>query len=218
MPVAWGVVGGVLAAGIALAAGLRVVAGYPPGPPGARRLTRCELALLRAAANATYPEGGALPPSGEQAGIPLYTDRYVAAVPQRTATLMRALFFLVEHATLLWPAPGHRGRRRFSSLSADQQRAVLEAWRTSAWFPRRLIFTSLRAILTMGYFADPTVLRLLGFAPKEIRSPRVEADRLYPPVGRGKEALPPPGTAPELPTEGPLAPDAPLHPAYREPA
>ena len=80
-------------------------------------------------------------------------------------------------------APGPRGWRRFSSLGAEQQVAYLDGWRTSASFPRRLLFTSLRAILTMGYFADEKVLGALGLTAQGIDSPRVEADLLWPAIG-----------------------------------
>ena len=79
----------------------------------------------------------------------------MAAAHPRIRLLMHLLFFLIEHATLFFPAPGRGGRRRFSSLALEQRAAVLEGWRTSRLFPRRLVFASLRAILTMGYFALP---------------------------------------------------------------
>jgi hypothetical protein len=128
---------------------------------------------------------------------------------------MRLLFFLVEHATLVFPAPGPTGWRRFSALSAGQRVAALEGWRTSRLFPRRLVFNSLRAILTMGYFAHPPVLRALGLAPFAIESPVREADLLYPRVGARPETIPyrredvvPPGPQP------PLDPDGPVDPRY----
>jgi hypothetical protein len=130
---------------------------------------------------------------------------------------MRMLFFLVEHATLFFPAPGRGGFRRFSSLSEQQQVAVLESWRSSRLFLRRLVFTSLRAILTMGYFADPAVARGVGLAPYAITSPRCEADLLYPRVGEHPETIP--WTREDLtpPSDGtPIELDAPLHPDFAE--
>jgi len=216
-----------LLAGLALAllAALvhRLWGGYPARPE-CKLLAPREAALIDAAAEALYPPGGAVPPSGVEAGIPAYTDQYVAAVPAGTRRLMRLLFLAFEHATLLFPAPGRGGFRRFSALSAEQQRAVLEGWRNSRWFPRRLLFTSLRAILTMGYFAHPPVLRALGLAPYAITPPRVAADLWFPPIGHSLRELPPPGAgeapldpAARPPAGEPLALDAPLHPDYAEP-
>lgn len=218
MPVSWSVFAGLAAIAMVVWAALRIGWGFPPPPLGSRVLSRREWALVAAAADATFPAGGPVAPSGREAGIPLYVDRYVAAVPPAIRLLMRLLFFLFEHATLVFPAPGRGGLRRFSSLEASQQGAVLEAWRTSSWFPRRLVFSSLRAILTMGYFADPTVLRSLDLAPKAIDTPVVEADLLYPPIGTSPDAIRHvPGDL-SAPGGEPLGPGAPIHPDYREPA
>jgi len=171
------------ASGIAVLALVRVFSGHPPAPPGARTLTRRELETVRAAGLAIYPRGGAIEPSGEDAGVALHADRFVRAQAPQTQLLVRLLFFAIEHATLVFPAPGPRGRRRFSSLTAEQQIAYLDAWRTSASFARRLLFTSLRAILTMGYFADEKVLGALGLSAQTIEAPRIEADLLWPAIG-----------------------------------
>ena len=74
------------------------------------------------------------------------------------------------------------------------------------------MFTSLRAILTMGYFAHPEVLRRLGLAPRRVDPPVTEVDLLYPPIGA------PPGairhTRADLtpPSDGTPLRGAPLHP------
>ena len=212
------------AALLAALLGVRLLAYPRPAPPrpdarGWRRLGRMEVALVNAAADALFPPGGAIPPSGSEAGVAAFLDRYLDAVPPSVRRLMRLLLVLVEHATLLFPAPGWNGFRRFSSLSEAQRVAALDGWRRSRLFPRRLVFTSLRALLAMGYLADPRVLRALDLAPRDIEPGVVEADLIYPPAGRGREAirftrvdLSPPGGRP------PLGPGTPLHPAYREPA
>ena len=144
---------------------------------------------MRAAADAAFPPGGAIPLSGTEAGIPAHIDRYLAALPPRNRTLIRLLFVLIEHATLIFQAPGWDGFRRFSSLTLDQRMAVLEGWARSSIQPRRLVFQSLRAVLTMGYFASPAVLRAMGLAPLAIETPVVDADLLYPPIGQPKSAI-----------------------------
>ena len=95
----------------------RVSLGYPR-PPRRYRLAaaRSEVAFLAGAAEATFPAGGEIPPSGLDADLPGYTDRLLAAAHPRMRLLMHLLFFLVEHATLFFPAPGRRGWRRFSAL------------------------------------------------------------------------------------------------------
>jgi hypothetical protein len=199
-----------------LALGMRrVLLGYAAPPFEAKELSRREYATLAAAARATFPPGGEIPPSGLDAAIPSWVDRYLGAASSRTRLLLRMLLFLVEHATLLFPAPGRGGLRRFSSLSPAQQIAYLQGWRRSKLFVRRTVFLSLRAILTMGYFADPAVLRSLGLLPRAIETPVIDADLLWPRVGRGPETIPFTHADLKPPAEQtPLGPYGPADPRY----
>jgi len=191
----------------------RLLGGYARGEPRVA-LAAHEWALVAAASDAMFPPGGAIAPSGLEAGIPAWVDRYVGSVPPTIRLLMRMLFLLFEQAPLVLPAPGPGGRRRFSSLTIEQRIAVLERWRTAGFFPLRLAFTSLRAILCMGYLADPAVLRSLDLAPWDIEPPVVPADLLYPPVGRPRSEIRHRETRP--PRDGaPLRIGGPIHPAYR---
>jgi len=195
----------------------RLLAGYPRPPLVLHALTAREYATVRAAALASYPPGGAIAPSGLEAGIPAHVDRFVAAQQPATRLLMRLLFVLVEHASLVFPAPGRGGFRRFSALDEAQQVAYLRGWQRSALLPRRLVFVSLRAILTMGYFGDPGVLRALGLAPRRVATPVCEADLLWPPVGRPRAAIR--HRAEDVrpfPPAVPLGVEGPLHPDYEE--
>ena len=192
----------------------RFLSGYPKPVVPCAALAPREYATVAAAALASYPRGGAIEPSGLDAGIPAHVDRFVAAQQPSTRLLMRLLFVLVEHATLLFPAPGSGGRRRFSALDEQQQVAYLRGWQSSRLLPRRLVFVSLRAILTMGYFADPAVLRALGIAPRAFTTPVCEADLLWPRVGQPRSTIrhragdvTPPGTPVPLGYEGELHAD-----------
>ena len=208
-----------LVAALVVYALVRVFAGYPAAQQPAQALRRRELALVEAVADALFPPGGAIAESGREADVAGYVDRLVAASQPRQRALMRALFFLFEHATLVFPAPGGlRGLRRFSSLDGSAREAVLERWRTSRLFLRRLVFTSLRALCTLGYFASPGVLRSLRLAPFAIDTPVCEADLWYPPIGAPRASLR--RTRADL-TPGsdgvPLAQGAPLLAGYGEP-
>jgi len=195
----------------------RIVVGYPAPRARYERLLRNEAAFLTAASEALFPRGGAVEPSGLDADIPGYVDRYLGDLPPKLSFLMRCLFLLFEHATLFLRAPGSGGRRRFSALSREQQVAVLERWRSAGIFPMRLVFTSLRAILTMGYLAAPAVLRALRLAPYDIATPVAEADLLYPPIGKGPGAIRFRRSDLTPASDGrPLDLDGPLHPAYVE--
>ena len=209
--------GGVLLAGLLVAALVRVFAGYPRGGARHRHVSRREVAFLNAAGDAIFPRGGAIPASASDADVAGYTDRWLAASRPRIRVLLHLLFFLVDHATLLFPAPGWGGWRRFTQLSPEQRIAVLEAWRTSRYFPRRLVFTSLRAVLTMAWFAHPPVMRQLRVAPLAIATPVCEADLLYPPIGRPQGAIRYGAADLTAPSDGtPVDLDGPLHPAWVE--
>lgn len=194
--------------------GRRVFAGYPR-VEGAQCLASRELACLDSVGEALFPPGGAVEVSGLDARVSRYVDRLVSASQPRTRLLMRLLFFLIEHGTLIFPAPGGvRGLRRFSSLDLDRRVAVLEAWRTSRMAPRRLVFTSLRALLTLGYFAHPPVQEVLRLRPFEIESPICSADCLYPAIGTHPDTIAyvaadvrEPGNAAPLGADAPRMPD-----------
>lgn len=205
---------------LALAAFLawrRFLRGYAAPPAPLARLAAREAAFLAAAAAATFPPGGAIARTAGDATILVYVDRWLGSLPAQPRRLIRLLFVAMEHATLLFPAPGRGGRRRFSALSAEQRVTVLDGWARSPLALRRLVFASLRAILTMGYFGDPAVMRQLGLAPLAVDTPVCEADLLWPAVGRPSSAIrwSPADLSP--PSSGkPLDADGPLHPAYAE--
>lgn len=178
---------GLLAVIVWLAA--RFGAGYPAIPASVRLLRPREYATISAAASATFPRGGAVPLSGLDANVPEHVDRFVREQPIGNRRLMKLLFVLIEHATIVFPPPGPGRRRRFSALTPMQQVAYLEGWRTSRLFVRRLVFTSLRAIVTMGYLSHADVLAALDLAPQSIVSRPTEADGLWPPIGE-PSALP----------------------------
>ncbi len=184
-------------------------------PADLQALSRREYAFIEAAAEAMFPRGGALEPSGRDAGVARYVDGFVASQPRRLRVLIHLLVFLCEHAALFFPLGGRGGFRPFTRLSPEARVRYLDSWRTSSWALRRLVFTSLRAIVTLGYLADPVVLRALGLAPKAIESPVCEADLLWPRVGERRDQIPYGREDLTDPSAGlPLPLDAPLHPNY----
>jgi len=203
----------------ALAAWLivRIGIGYPTLARSYQVLRRNEVALLTAVSEAMFPPGGHIPASGVDANLPDYIDRWMSVSSKQTRVLMHLLYFLIEHATVIFPAPGRAGRRRFSALDFDQRVAVLQGWGESSLYLRRLVFVSLRSILTMGYFAHPPVLRKLGVAPLAIESPICEADLLYPRIGeRSTEITLDIADLATARDAAPLLPGSPLHPDFAE--
>ena len=119
-------------AALAGSAFYRVACRYPRPAGRYGALMRGEAAFIASVAEATFPPGGAIPESGLDADIPGYVDRLILASHPRIRLLIHLLIFLVEHATLIFPAPGRGGMRRFSALKGDQQVAVLDAWSNSS--------------------------------------------------------------------------------------
>ena len=181
--------------GLGLLGSWRFLAGYSADASPRAVLARRETAFVQAAAEALFPPSEGLPLSGAQADLPSYADGYLADLPARQRGLVRALFALFEQATLIWPAPGRGGFKRFSSLSPEQRMAVLEAWEGSRSSLRRMCLTALKAVLILGYVGHPESLAALGLAPWKIDSPQVAADFLYPPIGQGQDAILPTGSA-----------------------
>lgn len=193
----------------------RVFFGYAKSERRFAVLARREVALIEATAEVMFPAGGAIPFSGLDADLPGYADRFLAAIEPGVRRQIRALFALFEHVTLVFPAPGWRGWKRFSSLSYEQREIVLNGWSQSPNFARQLVFTALRAVLTMGYLGHPEVMRRLRLAPYAFESPILEADLLYPRLGEHPSTI---GlTSEDLtpPSDGtPVDLDGPVHPRY----
>jgi len=193
----------------------RAFAGYPRADRPFQMLASREVALISATAEVMFPQRGAIPFSGRDADIPRYADRFLSAVEPGARWQIRALFALFEHATLIFSAPGWRGRKRFSSLSFEQRELVLQGWSQSPHFARQLVFTALRAILTMGYLGHPTVMRHLRVAPYAFESPISEADLLYPKIAAHPDTIRYSESDLTAPSDGtPIDIDGPLHAVY----
>jgi hypothetical protein len=134
-----------------------VFLGYPEGLT-TRHLSRKEQAILAAAADALFPPGGPIPLSGTEAGAIPYLDAYVGRVDAAQRALMRLLFQAVEHGPWLF---GPR-LARFTRLGAAERIVFLRLLAKSDRYFLRVIFLSLRVMLTMAYLANEEVARRMG--------------------------------------------------------
>jgi hypothetical protein len=146
-----------------------VFLGYPEGL-ATRNLSRKEQAILAAAADALFPPGGPIPLSGTEAGAIPYLDAYVGRVDAGQRALMRLLFQAVEHGPWLF---GPRFAR-FTRLEPAARIVFLRQLAGSDLYFLRVIFLSLRIMLTMAYLANEEVARrmrivtsLAPFAPSK---------------------------------------------------
>lgn len=201
---------------LAVASQRRFAAGYPVPPAGLAVLHRGEAAFLQAAAEVLFPDGAALPVVGADAHIPLYVDHHLSALPASQRLQIRALLLVFEHLSLVLPGQVPDGRDRFSSLSATARLALLERVASHPDSRVRLLYTALRAIVSLGYLGHPANLRALSLAPFEIEPAVSDAELLFPRVG----ALPMSiryGEADRTDPValGPLDPHGPCHRAYQ---
>jgi len=139
-----------------------IVLGYPPPrlPRGAF-LGRKEQAVVAACADALFPPGGPIPLSGTQAGLVAYMDRYVGGLPALPRLLGRLLFHSIEHGPWIF-GPRHV---RFTRLRPEERIEALRAMAESRRYFRRVSFLSLRAMMTMGYLANPEVAKRMRMVP-----------------------------------------------------
>lgn len=168
----WSLLSLSFAAAVALLA-RGVFLGYPPGL-ATRNLSRKEQAILAAAADALFPPGGPIPLSGTEAGAIPYLDAYVGRVDAGQRALMRLLFQAVEHGPWLF---GPRFAR-FTRLDPASRIVFLRLLANSNLYFLRVIFLSLRIMLTMAYLANEEVARrmrivtsLAPFAPSKADAP-----------------------------------------------
>ena len=192
----------------------RLLLGYPKPSGPDRLLARREVAFLDAAAEAMFPPGGAIPLSGRDADLPGYAESFLASLPPQLRLQVRAMFTLFEQATIFFPAKGRGGFRRFSALSPEQRVDSLERWSQSRFFLRRLAFTALRAVLTMGYLGHPVAMRSVGLAPYDFPSPVCEGDLLYPRIGAHPDSIRLSEADLSQSDGTPLPLDGPVHPEY----
>ena len=121
----------------------RIFLGYPALTTRFSVLAAREVSFISSTSEVMFPADGAIPFSGVEADIPSYADRFLSALEPRIRWQIRALFALFEHATLIFPAPGWTGLRRFSSLSFEQRELVLQGWSQSPQFLRQIVFKTL---------------------------------------------------------------------------
>lgn len=131
--------------------------GYPQKVVELGALSAKEQAIVAACADAFFPPSGPIPVSGTRAGLIAYFDEYVQRLPNGQAFLVKLLLWFIEHGPWAFgPKPV-----RFTSMSQADRLRVLAGMQTSPIYFRRVSFLSMRTILTMGYLANPEVMRAM---------------------------------------------------------
>jgi hypothetical protein len=120
-------------------------------------MRKSEQTVVAACADTMFPPSGPISVSGTEAGLVPYVGAYIRALPRLQRLLVHLLFLFIQLSPWLF---GPR-RRRFTRLQPDDRQRVFEAMAVSPVYFRRVAFLSMRAIMTMGYFACPQVDRLI---------------------------------------------------------
>lgn len=104
--------------------------------------------------------------TGEPSAPALRDTKALDAMEQALASLEPALLDQLRWALWLldvWPALFDLRFTRFRTLSAQEQDASLEGWRSSSWPARRRVFYALRNLAMLGYWSQPETWRLIGY-------------------------------------------------------
>ncbi len=130
-------------------------------------MMKSERAVVAACADTMFPSAGPIPVSGTRAGLVAYVDAYLLGLHWVQRFLVRMLFLCIQLSPLLF---GPR-RSRFTRLSHAERTRVFEDMAVSTLYFRRVIFMSMRAIMTMGYFACPRVASFIMSSRRDTVSP-----------------------------------------------
>jgi hypothetical protein len=116
-------------------------------------VNKIKQAVVAACADTMFPPAGPIPISGTEAGLVEYVEKYQVALSPSRRVLMDMMFSFIQMSPCLF---GPR-RSLFTRLSPADRLRVFEGMAKSPVYFRRVVFLSMRAIMTMGYFACPRV-------------------------------------------------------------
>lgn len=151
---------GVAGGGAAIAVASLVPAGCAPDyaeqaadGSALQALTPKQYAVVTAAAEAIVV-GVPVTPGAIATGI----DRELAVAGEPMLSDMRTVLTILEHGSLL-----ALRRRRFTALSVEDRRAVLDSWATSRFNLRRAAYQAVRSFVVFFAYADDRTRPVTGF-------------------------------------------------------
>lgn len=148
-------------------------------------------ATIRAYADALFPADGPIPISGSEAGAVEYMRHYLERSQPRQRRLVQLLFVACEWGPFVL---GPR-RCRFTQLTRVEQQTFIAQGFASPLYLRRVIVLTMRALLTMAYFANPDVLCAIGQRHDQdpfgldVPTPKASGERLVPGLVDADEAF-----------------------------
>ena len=132
-----------------------MAAGTPSAPP--RFFTGSRAVTLRAIAGRVVPDEGPLAPGANSQRTLEVAELFVQSQDERTRAKLRLLLRIFEWGAVL------RFGRPFSRLPAKKQDAYLRAWEFSRLQLFRFGFSSLRNLVLVSFYAQPTSWLTMGY-------------------------------------------------------
>lgn len=131
-----------------------------PPADGLQSLTAREFAIVSALSYRVIPHREGFP-AVDAVQVARGCDRILTLVDETALTETKQLLMLLENAlpNFLF---GRRART-FSTMSTDDQDAVLTEWQTSRITLRRTGYTALRGLVMAAYFSSPTTWPAIGY-------------------------------------------------------
>ena len=122
-------------------------------------LTRYEKKILRDFADTLIPPTEILTESIDDVGLVDGVTHHLMCLPRHLRTLFRMVLLFFEAGGVLF-----RGLP-FTCLARKNKDRYLEWWRATHIYPIKLMFKLVESLCHMQYYAQPSVVKKLGYAP-----------------------------------------------------
>lgn len=153
----WG--GGILAVLATLPAIQIFRASYPKAGIPLKTFSDKEFHILKHAAMAIIPRGGAFKIGAEDVQPEVFIDEYFHDFPGLVRKGIKLLLILFEHSPILFEGT----LKTFTMLRDDDKEAYLRGWEESKSLYKRKAFGFLKGIVCVGFYSDPRVLKEIGY-------------------------------------------------------
>lgn len=118
-----------------------------------------EMAVLKAAAEAFFPAGGAIPYSATEAEVPRFLDGHFSSTDPETKNMLKMLLSAMEVAPIFFLF----SFKRFSNLSIPDRQKFLLGLEKSRWFIKKFLFVGLKIPCVLAYYANEKVQKSIGY-------------------------------------------------------
>ena len=149
--------GGAAALAVSAAVPLPALAGPPSGD--LQVLSARELQVLEAIAERVAPGGDGFPPASEL-GVAALIDQTLVQLDPGDAEDLRSAIRLFDSPLTLLLVSG--SARAFTRLSAAEQDAFLESWRTGSDLQRK-VFKAVHGLCATAYWSNPRIYEGVGY-------------------------------------------------------